>query len=458
MRTIGIAVLAILSGDCTAFAAETVERPRLVVLTDIGGDPDDQQSMIRLLVSCNEFEIEGLVASASGTPNELKEKVTRPDLIRALIEAYGRVQPNLNVHARGFPTQDALLAVVKSGNLQRGRDFIGEAQDTEGSRWIIACADRDDPRPLNIAIWGGQTDLAQALWRVRHDRGDAGLKAFVSRIRVFDIDDQDRIQGWLFAEFPGLFYILAKAPPGADKRLGAYRGMYLGGDAALTSRQWIDEHVRTNHGPLGALYPLQTWTAPNPHSALKEGDTPSWLYFLPNGLNNPEHPDWGGWGGRYAKQANGLFRDAQDTVGEDADARATVWRWRAAVQNEFAARMDWCVTADYRRANHSPVAMLNGDNSRKVVELRIRAAERAKLTSVGSSDPDGDRIRTRWFVYPEAGSDVGGIALSNDEEGVAEFTAPPVKIPETVHVILQVDDLGTPPLTSFRRAVVTIEP
>jgi hypothetical protein len=457
MRPICYLMLAGLASHA-AFAADVSPKPRLLVLTDIGGDPDDQQSMIRLLVTCHEFAIEGLVASASGTPNELKDKITRPDLIRELIEAYGRVHANLSVHARGFPAKDELLAVVKSGNPQRGLEFIGEKHDTEGSRWIVACADRDDPRPLNIVIWGGQTDFAQALWRVRRDRGDAGLKAFQARIRVFDIDDQDRIQHWLFAEFPDVFYVLAKAPPGADKRLGAYRGMYLGGDASITSLEWLDEHVRTNHGPLGALYPPRTWTAPNPHGAMKEGDTPSWFFFLPNGLNAPDHPEWGGWGGRYVKQSAGLYRDAHDTVGSVTDAQATVWRWRPSFQNEFAARMDWCTTNDYRKANHPPVAILNGDKSRKIVEWRVRSGESVKLSAAGSSDPDGHALSFRWFPYPEAGTFAGNVELRSAEGEAAEFTAPTVQQPETVHVILQVDDRGTPPLTSFRRAVVTIAP
>ena len=45
------------------------ERPRLLVLTDIGGDPDDQQSMIRLMVYANEFVIEGLAACISEAMN-----------------------------------------------------------------------------------------------------------------------------------------------------------------------------------------------------------------------------------------------------------------------------------------------------------------------------------------------------------------------------------------------------
>ena len=75
-------------------------------------------------------------------------------------------------------------------------------------------------------------------------------------------------------------------------------------------------HVRKDRGPLGALYPTNTWTAPNPHACLKEGDTPSWFYFLPIGLGDPAHPEWGGWGGRFRREKGGPYRDAQDTVGE----------------------------------------------------------------------------------------------------------------------------------------------
>jgi hypothetical protein len=229
----------------------------------------------------------------AGTLGELKEAVTKPELIRELVEAYGKVWKNLARHADGFPDPQQLLARIKSGNPKRGRAAIGEGHDTEGSRWIIECADRKDSRPLNITIWGGQTDLAQALWRVRRERDDQGWRRFVSKLRVFDIGDQDKIQDWLFDEYPEVFYILAKAPKGQDMRLGAYRGMYLGGDESLTSLAWLDENVRQNHGPLGALYPPKTWTAPNPNGALKEGDTPSWFYFFQNGLSDPSAPGMG---------------------------------------------------------------------------------------------------------------------------------------------------------------------
>ena len=333
------AIFIVLLSSLALEAAPPGERPRLLVLTDIGGDPDDQQSMIRLMAYSNEFEIEGLVASASGTPGELKRAVTKPELIREIVTAYGVVRPGLAKHADGWPEANALLSVIKSGNPQRGRDFIGDGHDSEGSRWIVDRVDAGSTnRPLNISIWGGQTDLAQALWRVHNNRDAAGLAAFIKKVRVYDIADQDGIADWMRTEFPGMYYILSKAPAGRDKREAVFRGMYLTGDESLTSRDWIETNVRST-GPLGALYPKRTWTAPNRHSCLKEGDTPSWFFFLPLGGNDPTDPSQPGWGGQYRKADDGWFRDDRST---GTDPRETVSRWRPAFQSDFARRMAWC--------------------------------------------------------------------------------------------------------------------
>ena len=175
-------------------AVFAAERPRLAVLTDIGGDPDDQQSLIRLMVYANEFEIEALIATASGTPGELKEAKTQPDLIREIVDAYGQVRPALEAHAANWPAADALRKLIVSGNPLRGRDHVGEGHDTDGSRRLIERIDAGPAdRPLNIVIWGGQTDFAQALWQVKQTRGADGFAAFIRRFRVYDIDDQDRL-------------------------------------------------------------------------------------------------------------------------------------------------------------------------------------------------------------------------------------------------------------------------
>jgi hypothetical protein len=432
------------------------DRPRLVVLTDIGGDPDDQQSLIRLLLYSNEFDIEGLIASATTPPDQPKAEVVKPELIRETIEAYGKVRDNLLRHQPGFPTAESLSECVRAGNPQRGVRHIGEGQDTQGSDWIIRVVDRPDSRPVNVAIWGGSTELAQALWRVRHDRDADGLKKFLGRLRVHAIGHQGDSGPWIVENFPDLFYILDKASDGKDKREAAHRGMYLGGDEALTARDWIDTHVRRGHGPLGALYPPRTWTDPNPHGALKEGDTPSWFGFLPDGLSDPAHPEWGGWGGRFRPAGRGLYRDAADTVGRTTDARATVWRWRPAFQADFQARLDWCVQPP-KGANHPPVAGFRGDGSREVVRLDAKPGEMIRLDASGSSDPDGDSLAYRWWVYPEAGTYGGDVALAKDRERQAELTVPADAAGRTVHVILQVTDDGTPALTRYRRVVITVK-
>ncbi len=443
-----------------AFATASLlgaERPRLLVLTDIGGDPDDQQSLIRLLLYANEFEIEGLIASASGTPGELKEAVTQPQLIRELVEAYGQVYPRLTNHALGYPPPPELLARIRSGNPQRGRPAIGEGHDTEGSRLIVEAADRPDSRPLNITIWGGQTDFAQACWAVRSERGVDGLRKFLARIRVYDIDDQDRIADWMMAEFAPPFYVLSHAFPGHDKREGAYRGMYLGDDEALVSREWMERNIRQGHGPLGALYPPRTWTAPNPHSAIKEGDTPSWFYFLPLGFNEPNFPDWGGWGGRFQQATNGVWRDAQDAVGGITDARSTVSRWRAAFQSEFAARADWCVMP-YHEANHRPIGVVNGTLEQTVVHLDVKPGEKVRLDPGQSLDPDGDRLSFKWWRYWEAGTWRQEVEYTVREGAILEVKIPPARRIQTLHFMLEVIDDGTPRLTGFRRVVLTILP
>src|SRR5690554_4414936 len=413
--------------------SEKTPKPRLLVLTDIGGDPDDQQSLVRLALYFNEFEIEGLIASASGTPGELGEAVIKPHLIEEIIEAYGKVSNNLRLHDPEYPDHRELLQKIKHGNPQRGTHFIGEGHDTEGSEWIIQVVDRPDERPVNIAIWGGQTDLFQALWKVKNTRSPEDYEAFVSQLRIYDIADQDNILDEVIPDYPGLFYIRNKARGGEDKRNSVFRGMYLGGDESLTSMDWIKTHVEQNHGPLGALYPLKTWTAPNPHGVMKEGDTPSWFYFLPNGLGHPDHPEWGGWGGRFDPRSM-HFGDAKDQVDSVISARATVWRWRPHFQHEFQARMDWCVKP-YEEANHPPIVVVNNRRGSDAITVGVASGEKISLSVAGSVDPDGDDLSYRWYEYPEAGS--GWCKMDQPESPTPEVEIPDdVPAGAEIHLIL----------------------
>ncbi|MEK7677017.1 MAG: nucleoside hydrolase-like domain-containing protein [Verrucomicrobiota bacterium] len=451
------------------------DRQRVFVLTDISNEPDDEESLVRFLVYANEYDVEGLAATTS---TWLKNK-TREDLIRRQLEAYGQVRDNLAKHAPGFPTKEQLLAVTCTGQTNYGMAAVGDGKATAGSRHLLATADRADARPLWVSVWGGANTLAQALHDARRERSPENLQKLVARLRVYTISDQDDAGPWLRREFPGLFYIVS--PSSADWK-EYWRATWTGisGDRHyrngplhkfdLVDKPWLEQNVIKNHGPLGALYPKLAYII-----YIMEGDTPSFLGLVDNGLGWSDNPGYGGWGGRYALyQASGETRpiwtnnqDSRDTVTADSGQTvcsdpATIWRWRGHFQHDFAARMDWCVADDFKKANHNPVAVLNGDTSKRVLELKARPGETVTLSAAGSKDPDGNALTTTWFVYPEAGTFVGEVKLTATSADTTRLVFPPrdAKTPKsaTVHVILQVQDNGQPSLCSYRRAVVTLIP
>lgn len=467
LAVLGLAIL--LNG--TAWARE-----RVFVLTDISNEPDDEQSLVRFLVYANEYEVEGLVATTS----TWLRHTTRVDLIHRQLDAYAQVRPNLLKHAAGFPAVEALRAVTATGQPAYGLAAVGEGKASPGSRLLLAAADKADERPLWVSVWGGVNTLAQALQDARRERSPDDLAQLVARLRVYTISDQDDAGPWLRREFPGLFYIVS--PSGPDWK-EYWRATWTGisGDRhykngpghkfQLVDNLWLEEHIIKNHGPLGALYPRLEY--------IMEGDTPSFLGLVNNGLGWHVNPAYGGWGGRYALyQAYGETRpiwtnnhDSRDTVTADngrtsTSDPATIWRWREHFQHDFAARMDWCVADDYKKANHNPVAVLNGDTTQRVNALTAKPGEKVTLSAEGTRDPDGDALEVRWWIYPEASTlrDARGrqfppeVTLSSARGLTTSLTAPVVKQPATIHIILEVQDRGTPSLWTYRRAILHVHP
>lgn len=452
------------------YATQDEQKPRILVLTDIGGDPDDQQSLVRFLCYCNEFDVEGLIATSRMDHG----KDVKPELIREQVKAYGQVRENLLLHAPEYPAADFLLQRIKSGQPDADHDpksppVFGEGKETEGSAWIISVADAPDTRPVWIVIWGGSTDLAQALWKVHATRTPGQTDAFTSKLRDYAIGEQDGAGAWIKKTFPNLFYIDAHAVPGAPFS-GTYRGMYQNEslnkgvttpliDSSLSNLNtidWIEQHVRQNHGPLGALYPRTAVQTPLKTKGLKEGDSPSFLHLIPNGLNPSAHPAWGGWGGRFAG-AGPLWKNAEDAhPGGSGDPvlrqKWSVARWREAFQNDFAARMDWQVKP-YKEANHPPIAGIKGDLARSVP-----SGERVELDASASRDPDGNTLTFRWEVYAEAGTCRAVVSLDGAAGERVRFLAPDVSEPQTLHIILSARDDGVPPLTRYQRCVITVLP
>ena len=431
-------------------AASAQRLPRVVVMTDIAGDPDDQQSLVRLLVHADQFRIEGLLTSSRLEHGQ----DTRPDSIFKQLDAYAQVYSMLKQHAKGFPSPESLRAVVKDG---AGNQYLlGEGHDSPASDWLIHVVDQPDPEPVWVVVWGGQRELAQALWKVKTTRSAEAKQTFVQKLRVHAIGNQDGYQRWIAQHFPELFFVssgfVSFGYPITPKvrEYAAYRGMYMTGDLSLTTNEWVRKYVVEGQGPLGSCYPADA----HGKVGLKEGDTPSFLGLLSNGLNQPERPDWGGMGGRFRKLRGGLFTDAADFLDGSWNERHSVSRWRRYVQNEFAVRMQWC-TRPYQEANHPPSVKLNGTEGYEVLTIRAKAGERVSLSAKGSSDPDDNALSYHWWHYWEAGNYPGRVAIEQAHQVAVVFTVPSdAPAGSLFHILLEVSDQAAIPLTRFRRALV----
>ena len=460
-------------------------RPRVIVISDIGNEPDDQMSLVRLLMYSNEFDIEALIAATS----TWQRNAVHPETMHTLIHAYGEVRPNLLLHAKGWPTAEDLDKRVFAGQRGYGIAATGPDQTSEGAQAIVQAVERDDNRPVWVCIWGGANTLAQALIHMRATRSKAELSQLVARFRVYSISDQDDAGPWIRREFPSLFYIVQPSTQNAEEYYYAtwtgisgdvYYRNCSGADTSTVTNEWLDTNIRSK-GPLGKTYPRFMF--------IMEGDTPSFLGLIDNGLNAYRRPDWGGWGGRYVyrqprgephpiwTQGGDLFArvTSQDTVrgangNQYTSDQATIWRWREAFQNDFAARMTWTV-ADYAHANHNPIVEVNGQAGTAPTLIDAEVGKPVVLDASASHDPDGQSLNFSWVHYGEAGSASGRLAAvtisgSDTARAVVTPTAacrplwlplgPPCTGTGTAHIILAVTDDGSPRLTSYRRIILTV--
>ena len=455
---------------CTA-AAQTIEKLRVLVLTDIEADPDDTQSLIRFLLYSNQWDVEGLVATTS---IHQKSRVA-PESILKVLDAYKKVQPNLLKHEKGFPIYDDLRSKVRKGLAVYGMEGVGEGKDSEGSALIVKALEKNDGRPLWVTVWGGANTLAQALWKIKNTKPAAEAEKLYKKLRVYTISDQDDAGPWIRKNFAGVFYIVT---PGYNYAKATWLGItfpFPGADREVTSNEWLARNIQQGLGPLGAAYPDVAYGM--------EGDTPSFLNLINNGLSEPERPDWGGWGGRYEfylppfedsntgmfkreswpkdePETRAIWTNANDSVVSTIDKKSyvgnaeTIWRWKKEFQHDFAARMLWTIK-DFKDCNHPPVAMLAHND-----KLVVRSGEQFRLSAAGTSDPDGDSISYLWFQYREAGSYKGNVSFRPYAANLYELpvTAPVVDTTQTIHFILKVTDKGTPPLTRYKRVIVTVTP
>lgn len=454
-------------------ASQEFSHPRVIVITD--GEEDDKASMVRFLLSSNEFWVEGIVNTSSqfhwvgGKGWHALKPVT---WVKDYINLYAKVYKNLLLHDKRYPSPEYLLERWKVGNINGiGEDSIR----TEGATFIAhVLLDRKDMRPIWIQCWGGCNTLARALKIIQEDCPQR-MAEVAKKLRLFLIWEQDgtyqsyirpnwekfRIPTIISDQFDCMAYIWPKVLPAEVK--------------PYFEKDWMEQHILKGKGALCDVYY-------NHNGAFNaEGDTPAFLHCIPTGLRNMESPAYGGWGGRYVRVRNNVWMDPQPALDfvrptgqwcfenswskkmehyKDSDSIAIrtryfkpIWRWMRAVQNDFAARADWCVK-DYRSANHPPVVRLKHNR----YDIDVKPNAYVTLDTSATIDPDGDKLQFTWWIYPEAGTYRGQLNwTSSCNDSMVRFHVPAdARKGDTIHLICEVTDDGSPALTRYRRVILHV--
>ena len=437
-------------------------KPRLVVCTDIApGDvePDDMESMVHLMAYADMFEIEALITSVGWNcdpyPMEWSLYMYRvmgayATDVKNLMKRSGQKeflsmeQENARQRIGYWPSAEYVTSRVVMGSTNGGIRSIGEQNDSPGSNLLIRLADEDDPRPIYVAAWGGANTLAQAIWRVKQTRSVDEVSDFVKKFRLYTITDQDMDYAhrmdrarsshmWLRKEFQNDLQFIWDE--------GTWQEQCELGKQNWTQHQ---QYIQPK-GALGKEYPNYKWGV--------EGDTPSFLYVLPNGLNDPEDPHQAGWAGYHER-------------GMCPDSLTTAWTsWQEPVRSisvgykqrfypdemaDFKARMQW---ADQGEGNRNPVVVINGHRGPSPLVIHAKAGEALRLDASKSYDPDGDKFTNNWWQQPE----IGTAKLDIQGSDVAEVRIPQDAAGQTLHVVCEVCDQGPFLLKGYQRVMIVVE-
>ena len=511
-----LALLLMLLG-CSATVAPGTQKPRVVVTTD--PELDDANSLIRYLLYSTDFRTEGLIYASSqfhwkgdGTGKKISvpnREYSRwglnlcpcvswrwaPDehYIDIAVATYAQVYPNLRVHNPNYPTPAELQSKIRWGNVAFDGDI---SEDTPGSDLIKALLLDDEPGPVYLLAWGGQSTIARALKSIQLQysatREWPAIYQKVSRKAILSAsgDQDDTYATYIHPNWPDIRLL----PAGVG-------GVPLGYEAQATvsaedsvyySTEWTKENI-SSRGAFGALYRVWgdgkqmvqgdifdyfglsgytagqlkakgfiVWTPPRPKgSFLGEGDTFTYLNLIDNGL---QRDGWGGHGAGATTAATGQRPLPQITINsyddllrlqELASARARPPSpdpdFIPAAHHGFAARMLWSVTPTYAGANHEPSVSVRGSAT-----VSARPGETIRLEGL-TSDPDGHAVTVRWWQWRDVGTYPGKVSLSTPTGLVTSVQVPTDAAQgQTIQLVLEATDNGTPAQTRYQRVVVTV--
>ncbi|MEJ1239828.1 nucleoside hydrolase-like domain-containing protein [Chryseolinea sp. T2] len=492
-------------------------RPRIVITAD--PELDDNNSLIRFLLYSSDVQVEGLIYASSGfhwkgdgkgtkwfvpgreynrfgqdkCPCESWRWAKDERFIHDIVEAYEKAYPNLKVHNANYPTPEELKSKVRYGNI----DFDGDiSKDTPGSDLIRSLILDEKPGQLYITAWGGQSTIARALKSIQEQyeytaQWESVRNKVLRKVVLLPSGDQDDTYAkYIKPNWKGIDYRQFREGPnyGYGAQLRATPG-----NAKLLTPAWMKENV-TDRGPLGALYRVWgdgkqmvkgdimdyfgmtgytddqlrkmgyvVWMPVQPKGSwLGEGDNPTFMNMLGNGLRAHEFGPYGGWGGRelsdpgaesfsfnLSDTSQQAMANALGSVGQNKNVN-TFPDFFATAQQDFAARMKWTTKSKYADANHEPLVKIEGP-----LEVMASPGETIRLNG-SASDPDNDKMAIGWWQF-KVGTYTNDVILSNANTLQCRVTIPKdAKAGQTIHVVLQASDNGTPSLTRYQRVIVTV--
>lgn len=339
-----LVVLAVTSCNSKSESNTTFD---VIIDTDLGGDPDDIQSLFRAVHYSDILKIKGIVSTpCTQIDAHPWDTIPHVELISSWIKRIDVDHLRQNGY-NDLMDEKTLLGLVTLGSEHPG--LPAPDKSSEGSQWIIKTARKyTKENPLWILVWGSITTTAQALYDAPDIADKIRIYYISSSNTLHDTASRDFIFDFMQNKYAELWWVEnGILPRGTHETFrGVYQSGLQEGEWAYTS--FVDHNIR-NHGSdhsglfaekCGDVFPVANW----PKNSLKEGDSPSILYLTSSVVGNVgdvDDPTKESWGGQFMHYDEDKFPNHYIDLDLPAyECQWTIGKWRYDFLKDWKQRWD----------------------------------------------------------------------------------------------------------------------